>query len=100
MDSIHPEAADNSKREQPQRRMRRAQVGMAIIGICIALTSFARVAGKPRFETYHTMDVIGLMTAGAGFGVALVLLIHFFRFGMWREQHDHLPGARSEAGKE
>jgi hypothetical protein len=41
-----------------------------------------------------------LMTAGAGFGVALVLLIQFFKFGMWREEHGHLPGTRSEAKKE
>jgi hypothetical protein len=100
MKSVHPEAADNSKREQPQRRMRRTQVGMAVFATFIGLISFFGVAGNPRFETYHTLDVIRLMTAGAGFGVALVLLIQFFQFGIWREQHGHLPGTRSEAKKE
>lgn len=80
MDTEHPGVADNTKRAQLERRMRRAQLGMALLGICIGLTSFLRVAGKPRFETYHTMDVIGLMTAGAGFAAALVGVIQFFAF--------------------
>ena len=100
MNSVHPEAADNIKREQPQRRMRRAQVGMAVFAAFIGLFSFFGVAGNPRFETYHRLDVARLILAGAGFGVALVLLIQFFKFGMWREQHGHLPGTRSEAKKE
>ena len=100
MNSVHPEAADNIKREQPQRRLRRAQVGMAAFAAFIGLFSFFSVAGKPRFETYHMLDVIRLLTAGAGFGVAFVLLIQFFKFGMWRERHDPLPDSRSEAKKE
>ena len=100
MNSNHPEAADTIKREQPRRRMRRARVGMAVFAAGIGLVSFFNVAGKPRFETYHTLDVMRLILAGVGFGVALVLLIPFFKFGMWREQHGHLPGTRSEAKKE
>ena len=42
------------------------------------MSAFFRVAGNPRFETIHTLDVIGLMTAGAGIAVALILLIQFF----------------------
>lgn len=80
MNSVQSEPPDNLKREQLQKRMRQAQIGMAFFGICIGLTSFARVAGKPRFEGYHTLDVIGLMTAGAGFAAALVGLIQFFAF--------------------
>ena len=68
MNSIHPEVADNIKREQRQRRMRRVQVAMAVFAICMGLVTFSSVAGNPRFETYHTLDVIRLMTAGAGFG--------------------------------
>lgn len=90
MSSSQPEDADDTKREHRQRRMRRVQVGMAIFAACIGLSSFFRVAGKDRFETYHTLDVIGLMTAGAGIAVGLVLLIQFFA----------LPGPRSEAKKE
>ena len=90
MSSSQPEDADDTKREQRQRRMRRVQVAMAIFVACIGLVSFSNVAGNARFQTYHTLDVIRLMTAGAGFGGALVLLIQFFNF----------PGPRSEAKKE
>ena len=63
---------------------------MAIFAGCMGLSAFFRVAGNPRFETIHTLDVIGLMTAGTGLAAALVLLIQFFS----------LPGPRSEAKKE
>jgi hypothetical protein len=90
MSSGQPEIADDTKREQRQRPRRRAQAGIAIITACIGLFSFSSVAGNPRFETYHTLDVIRLMTAGGGFGVALVLLIQFFKH----------PGPRSADKKE
>jgi hypothetical protein len=90
MNSVHPEVADDITPEQRQRRMRRVQVAMAIFATCIGLVSVSSVAGNPRFETYHTLDVIRLILAGAGFGAALVLLIQFFIF----------PGPRSEAKKE
>ena len=86
MSSGQPEDADSTKREQRQRRMRRVQVAMAVFAACMGLVAFFSVAGNSRFETYHTLDVIRLMTAGAGFAVALVLLIQFFKF----------PGPRSE----
>lgn len=70
--------ADDTKQKQRQRRMRRVSVVMAIFTACTGLTAFSRVASNPRFETIHVLDVIGLMTAGAGFAVALVLLIQFF----------------------
>ena len=66
--------------------MRRVSVGMAVFAAWIGLMSLSRVAGNPRFETIHTLDVIGLMTAGGGFGVALVLLMQYFT----------LPGDRPE----
>jgi hypothetical protein len=100
MNSIPSESADTIEREQRRRRMRRVQVGMAVFVLCLGLVNLFGVAGKPRFETYHTLDVIRLVLAGAGFGVALVLLIQFFKFGMWKEQRDHLPGPPSEANKE
>ncbi len=90
MSSSQPEDADDTKREQRQRRMSRVQVAMAILTAGMGLFAFSGVAGNPRFETYHTLDVIRLMTAGAGFGVALVFLIQFFKS----------PGTRSEAKKE
>ena len=76
MSSSQPEDADNTNREQRQRRMRR--VAGAIIVACNGLILFSSVAANPRFETFHTLDVIRLMIAGASFGVALVLLIQFF----------------------
>ena len=86
MSSGQPADADTTGREQRQRRMRRSSVATAIFVACLGLASFSRVASNPRFETIHTLDVIGLMTAGAGIAVALVLLIQFFC----------LPGPRSE----
>ena len=49
-----------------------------IMAAFFGLIAFFSVAGNPRFETLHAIDVIRLMTAGAGFGVALVLMIWFF----------------------
>ena len=87
MSLTQPVDAADTKREERQRRMRRVQVTMAPITACMGLVAFSGVANSPRFETYHTLDVIRLMTAGAGLAVALVLGIQFF----------NLPGPRSEA---
>jgi len=86
MSSGQPADADDTKREQRQRRMRRFFVVMAIFAACTGLMAFSRVASNPRFETIHTLDVIGLMTAGAGCAIAFVLLMQFF----------FLPDPRSE----
>jgi len=51
---------------------------MAAFAAFWGVLSFFRVSAKPRFETIHVLDVIGLMTAGAGFAVALFALILFF----------------------
>ena len=77
MDPVRPEAADDGASVHRHRRLRRVQIGMAVFALCIGLVSFANVAGNPRFDTYRTLDVLRLMTAGAGFGVALVLTIQF-----------------------
>ena len=90
MSSSQTEDGDDTKREQRQRRMRRVQVPLAIFTACMGLIAFSSVAGNPRFETFHVLDVIRLMTAGAGFAIALVLLVQFFTF----------PGPRSEDKKE
>ncbi len=70
--------------------MRRVSGALAPFAACMGLFAFSSVASNPRFETIHTLDVIRLMTAGAGLAVALILLIQFFNF----------PGPRSEAKKE
>ncbi len=90
MSSSQPDDADTTERERRQRRMRRISVVMAPFAAFIGLFSFSSVASNPRFETIHILDVIRLMTAGAGFAIALVLLVQFFRF----------PGPRSESKKE
>lgn len=100
MNSIHPEPPENATRENPGRPTRRPQAGMAVFAAFIGLVSFLTVAGKPRFETYHTLDVMRLVLAGAGFGVALVLSIQFFKFGMWKERHGSHSDTPSDAKKE
>jgi hypothetical protein len=90
MSSSQPADADTTGREQRQRRTRRVSVVMAVIAACLGLMAFSRVASNPRFETIHVLDVIGLMTAGAGIAAGLVLLMQFI----------FLPGPRSEAKKE
>ena len=52
---------------------------MSIFVLCMGLFVFSNVAGQPRFETYHRLDVTRLIIAGAAFGVGLVLLIQFFK---------------------
>ena len=78
MSSSQPEDADNTKREQRRRRMRR--VPGAIIVAFMGLMAFYSVAGSPRFETFHTLDVIRLMTAGASIAVFIFLVIRIFNF--------------------
>lgn len=86
MSADRPESGDGTARGQRPRRMRRVSVGMAVFAACLGLMSLSRVAGSPRFESIHTLDVIGLMTAGGGLGVAFVLLMQYF----------NLPGDRPE----
>jgi hypothetical protein len=46
-----------------------------IFALIIGLTGLFRVAGKPRFESYHTLDVAQLVLSGACFGAALAISI-------------------------
>ena len=57
---------------------RRLFLWPASLAAFFGVLAFFRVSTKPRFETFHALDVIGLMTAGAGFAVALTGLILFF----------------------
>ena len=57
---------------------RRLFLWPASIAAFYGVLAFFRVSSKPGFETFHALDVIGLMTAGAGFAVALIMLILFF----------------------
>lgn len=87
MSSNEPKDADNNKREQRPRRMNR--LGGAMMAAVFGLIAFFGVVSNPRFQTIHTLDVIRLMTAGAGAAVSLMLLFDFC-----------FPGPRSESKKE
>ena len=61
---------------------RRTFVPKVFVPLFIAFMGFAafsNVASRPRFETFHAVDVVGLIAAGMCFGAALVALIMFFR---------------------
>ena len=55
--------------------------------------AFSSVYSNPRFETIHVLDVIRLMTAGAGFAVAIFMLMLFFFRGPFSE--DKRAGEKS-----
>jgi hypothetical protein len=74
-------------------RDRRRFLWMAAFAAFWGVLSFFRVSTKPRFETIHVLDVIGLMTAGAGLAVALTGLILFFIRGPRTE--DNRAGEKS-----
>ena len=62
--------------------------GMAAFWGVIA---FSGVASNPRFESIHVLDVIRLMTAGAGLAVAVVAMVMFFA----RRSEEKRAGAKS-----
>ena len=75
---------------------RRLFLWPASLAAFFGVLAFFRVASKPRFETFHVLDVIGLMTAGAGLAVALIMLILFFTRGPRTEDNR----AREKSGEE
>lgn len=79
MDSSQPENANENKPEQRQRLMRRVSLALAPFSACMGMIAFFGVASNPRFEMFHTVDVIRLMTAGAGIAVTIFTLILFFK---------------------
>lgn len=84
MNSDQPNDAGRNPQEQREKHMQRVQVAMAIFMMSIGLYSLTSVAGNARFESYHTLDVIRLMTAGAGFAVAIVLVVQFLKVASMR----------------
>ena len=74
-------------------RDRRRFLWMGASGAFWGVLAFFRVSTNPRFETIHVLDVIGLMTAGAGLAVALAGLILFFIRGPRTE--DNRAGEKS-----
>ena len=53
---------------------------IAAMGAFWGVFAFFGVASNPRFATIHVLDVIRLMTAGAGLAVTIAGLIMFFVF--------------------
>ena len=58
---------------------RRQLISAVLVLVSVGLIGLYNVASKPRFETFHAVDVVGLIAAGMCFGAALVALIMFFR---------------------
>jgi hypothetical protein len=58
---------------------RRRFISTFFVLLAFGLIAFYNISSKPRFETFHTTDVLTLIGAGMCFGVALVSLISFFR---------------------
>jgi hypothetical protein len=61
--------------EQPRRRRFAAIFVPAFVGL-IGLLS---LINRPRFQTYHTVDVVQLLASGMCFGIALTGLLRIFR---------------------
>jgi len=66
---------------------------MAGFAAFYGMLAFHGVSTNPRFETIHTLDVIRLMTAGAGFAVALMGLLLFYTRSS--RSDDNRAGAKS-----
>jgi len=61
--------------------MKRTQPFILVVFGFIALMNVAR---NPRFEAFHTVDVLGLMASGLCFGVAFALILRVFRLGQFK----------------
>ena len=75
------------------RRRRFQLLWMAGFTAFFGGVAFFGVFSNPRFETIHVLDVIRLMTAGAGLALALFALILFFNGGPLSE--DNTAGEKS-----
>ena len=60
------------------RRRRYERLWAAAFTASMGLIAFTSVAGNPRFETIHRLDVVRLMTAGAAVAVTIMMLVMFF----------------------
>jgi hypothetical protein len=61
--------------------MKRTQPFILVVFGVIALMNVTR---SPRFEAFHTVDVLGLMASGVCFGVALALIFRILRIGQFK----------------
>jgi hypothetical protein len=61
------------------RRRRFPGLAAAVLTATMGAIAFSGVASNPRFETFHVLDVIRLMTAGAAVAVTIMMLVVFFQ---------------------
>ena len=59
-------------------RLRRV-VSIVLVLVSVGLIGLYNVASKPRFETFHSVDVVQLIATGMCFGAALGMLVMFLR---------------------
>ena len=64
-----------SEEDRTRKRNRPQVVVFIIFALITGLMGFFRVAGKPEFESYRTIDVAQLVLSGACFGAALAIMI-------------------------
>ena len=55
-----------------------------LILVVFGFIALMNVARNPRFEAFHTVDVLGLMASGVCFGVALALILRVLRVGQFK----------------
>ena len=61
------------------RRQSRRQLVPVWLPLLFGLLSLFNMIGKPRFATFHAVDVVQLIATGMCFGVALATLVAFLR---------------------
>ena len=78
MRSGQAEDADNTKREQRQRRIR---IIVGLFMLMFGVFPLLNALGNPRVQTLHGPDVLGLIASGLcfGFGFGLLLSKILFR---------------------
>jgi hypothetical protein len=58
---------------------RHAGIFVPLFILFVGFAALSSVESKPRFATFHAVDVVGLIAAAMCFGAALVALVMFFR---------------------
>jgi hypothetical protein len=55
-----------------------------LILVVVGFIALMNVARNPRFEAFHTVDVLGLIASGLCFGAALALIFRILRMGQFK----------------
>jgi membrane protein CcdC involved in cytochrome C biogenesis len=58
---------------------RRRRFAKILIPVIVGLSGLFSLINRPRFQAYHTVDVLELLACGMCFGIALVWLLLAFR---------------------